>query len=145
LSSIAASAGDIRDKFAAADVQQRGYLDFADFQTFVRLLKRRPDIEALVKTLTGGGTLVTQEQFVRFMRDEQRSTADDEVLVSLYAKFSDPDAGGMTTEGLTSFLMSADNTVSTEHARVSMDMTRPLCEYFISSSHNVRADVAGHD
>ena len=44
----------------------------------------------------------------------------------------------MTMEGFTSFLMSGDNSgFSERQLRVCDDMTRPLCEYYISSSHNV--------
>lgn len=40
-------------------------------------------------------------------------------------------------DGFTSFLTSSDNSVFGEQAtRISHDMTRPLSEYFISSSHN---------
>lgn len=44
----------------------------------------------------------------------------------------------MTTEGFTSFLMSSDNSGFDERQqRLCDDMSRPLCEYYISSSHNV--------
>lgn len=44
----------------------------------------------------------------------------------------------MTNDGFTSFLMSSDNMAFSERQlRICDDMTRPLCEYYISSSHNV--------
>lgn len=44
----------------------------------------------------------------------------------------------MTVEGFTSFLLSSDNMAFDERQlQVCDDMTRPLCEYYISSSHNV--------
>ncbi|KAG9019365.1 Phospholipase C [Tulasnella sp. 427] len=43
----------------------------------------------------------------------------------------------MALAGFTSFLMSADNMSFTEkQGKVWQDMTRPICEYYISSSHN---------
>jgi hypothetical protein len=43
----------------------------------------------------------------------------------------------MHTEGFSAFLLSADNAVSADSAAmVTHDMTRPLSDYYISSSHN---------
>lgn len=43
----------------------------------------------------------------------------------------------MTTDTFTSFLLSAENSAFTDHhAKVTQDMTLPLSEYYISSSHN---------
>jgi phosphatidylinositol phospholipase C delta len=51
----------------------------------------------------------------------------------------------MTMEGFTSFLMSSDNSgFSERQLRVCDDMTRPLCEYYISSSHNVSQAATGN-
>jgi phosphatidylinositol phospholipase C delta len=49
----------------------------------------------------------------------------------------------LSLEGFTSFLLSAENSPFTDHhARVWHDMTRPLSEYYISSSHNTY--LVGH-
>ena len=49
----------------------------------------------------------------------------------------------MTAKGLTNFLLSTDNSPFADMAgKVSHDMTRPLPEYFISSSHNTY--LVGH-
>jgi phosphatidylinositol phospholipase C delta len=43
----------------------------------------------------------------------------------------------MSLDGFTSFLLSSDNSAFIEqHGKVWHDMTRPLSEYLISSSHN---------
>lgn len=55
------------------------------------------------------------------------------------------DGNLMTAEGFTSFLLSSDNMAFSEkQLRVCDDMTRPLCEYFISSSHNVGTFASDH-
>lgn len=43
----------------------------------------------------------------------------------------------LSLSGFTSFLMSSDNMPFTEkQGKIWQDMTRPICEYYISSSHN---------
>ena len=56
-----------------ADTQGRGYLDFPDFQRFVKALKARPEIDRLYEKLAseGGGT-ITYEVFERFMTTCQK-------------------------------------------------------------------------
>lgn len=74
-----------------------------------------------------------------------QTTLPDETIDAIYSKFSElkTDNNGntiriMTNDGFTSFLMSSDNMAFSEkQLRVCDDMTRPLCEYYISSSHNV--------
>lgn len=49
----------------------------------------------------------------------------------------------MKLSGFTAFLLSADNSVfADQHGRTFHDMSRPLPEYFISSSHNTY--LVGH-
>ena len=77
-----------------------------------------------------------------------QSLLSPEAIQAIYHKFADPftseggglEGGFMTTEGFTSFLISSDNMALDEkHQRVCDNMQRPLCEYYISSSHNVDA------
>lgn len=49
----------------------------------------------------------------------------------------------MTSDGFVSFLLSAENAASLDSSRtICHDMTRPLSEYYISSSHNTY--LVGH-
>jgi phosphatidylinositol phospholipase C delta len=79
-----------------------------------------------------------------------QSTLGQEELRTLYDKYTKPkyyspestEAPDMSVDAFTSFLLSPDNGVfSDQHAKVH-DMTRPLSEYFISSSHNTY--LVGH-
>lgn len=58
---------------------------------------------------------------------------DDEAVALLHAKFAGDDLI-VGHEGFASFLASSDNPALEEDSQ--QDMTRPLAEYFISSSHN---------
>jgi phosphatidylinositol phospholipase C delta len=49
----------------------------------------------------------------------------------------------MSLDGFSSFLLSSDNsTFSDQQGKISHDMTRPLSDYFVSSSHNTY--LTGH-
>lgn len=53
-----------------------------------------------------------------------------------FLKYADAATNTVTLDGFVSFLMSSDNAAIKDESK--QDMTRPLPEYFISSSHNVR-------
>lgn len=82
-----------------------------------------------------------------------QSTLSDADISKLHARYATPslDPSAAETaiisnspchlllylEGFTSFLTSSDNSIFAEPtSKVTHDMTRPLSEYFISSSHN---------
>ncbi|KAI0342489.1 PLC-like phosphodiesterase [Trametopsis cervina] len=213
------SRDDLKRRFNAADTQNRGYLDFNDFRKFVKALKARPELDRLYKKLVAKSNstdgYLRYPAFEAFMRNEQKSSASDEDLRRLFAKYgsllpsegeapmnvpssparnplelaihsasitantspsdaqaqpspdpadtstshlsistsTSPPAAGpevppaplihetgiMTSRGFTSFLLSPDNAVFKDEEH---DMTKPLPEYYISSSHNTY--LVGH-
>ncbi|KAH9824700.1 PLC-like phosphodiesterase [Melampsora americana] len=141
----------IRANFNMADSDQKGYLDFTDFQRFVKLVKRRTDLDAIFQKITSGKDTMSVEDFIIFMQTVQCSPLSTASLQSIYAKFldepvqtasnSNPELSTrsklMNVESFNSFLQSSDNSAFNEaHLRVCQDMTHPICDYFISSSHN---------
>lgn len=135
---IAARTEELKTNFELADTQGRGHLDFADFQSFVRLLKSRPEVQKLAKEVAEGAERITSAQFTTFLRTTQQSQLNDEAIVAIYRKYCDEEAEGMSVDGFTSFLLSTENAAFSEQGlKPTQDMSRPLCEYFISSSHNV--------
>lgn len=152
---ISVPTSDIRAHFDIADSQSRGYLDFPAFQHFVKLMKVRTEVECLFQQFTFGRKTMSVDEFVEFMVKVQRSELSTTTIRAIYAKFlDDQDAvpekseqgsnssnidgpKQMTTEGFVSFLQSADNSALHEkHLTVYQDMTLPLHDYFISTSHN---------
>lgn len=66
-------------------------------------------------------------------------TASSAVIGALFTKFTRIGHDHISLEGFTSFLLSFENSAMGDDT--SQDMTRPLCEYYIASSHNVRSVV----
>ena len=56
-----------------ADTHNKGYLEYTDFQQFVKIVKRRPEIEIIYNKLCGSenGTF-DLAVFQRFMREYQK-------------------------------------------------------------------------
>ncbi|KAG1718404.1 PLC-like phosphodiesterase [Suillus occidentalis] len=196
------STEELKRLFQQADTKCQSFLNFSDFQRFVKLLKARPDITLLYKKLCcSNDGRFDFSIFEHFMRHIQKSTLTRPALLELfthYAKKSDgssdaslppspPSPKGpespperllsppsttsppsdnvfsqslaaidvsmanithklcassqspelvMSLDGFTSFLSSSDNSAFIEQGKVWHDMTRPLSEYLISSSHN---------
>ncbi|KZV92209.1 PLC-like phosphodiesterase, partial [Exidia glandulosa HHB12029] len=165
-----------------ADTQNRGYLDFADFQRFVKLLKRRPEIERLFMKVSNEDEKFDFPDFEKFMRDYQKSDLSTHELERIFKKFADTTADGevavsppqspkpptlaltaavqpLSVQGahappseqpqptkehtlwsvgaFNSFLLAGENAAfADQHGKVWQDMTKPISEYYIASSHN---------
>ncbi|KAF8077564.1 hypothetical protein FPV67DRAFT_1684022 [Lyophyllum atratum] len=161
---VNSSSGELLRLFKQADTHQHNYLDFEDFQRFVKLLKGRPEIDRLYKKLRArGGGYFDFLVFEKFMREKQKSSLSTPELQAIFERYSeaatpgstppvpsatpsdDPNAAPriMTTETFTSFLLSPDNSAFTDqNGSVWQDMTRPLSDYYVSSSHNTY--LVGH-
>ncbi|KAF9558976.1 PLC-like phosphodiesterase [Agrocybe pediades] len=135
---------DLFRLFKQADRHNRQYLDFDDFRRFVKLLKARPEIDRLYKALRAEyHGKFDSRTFEKFMLDKQQSNASHAQLRTLFKKYAGPDAEVMSLDAFVSFLLSPDNSAfSDQHKDTWQDMTRPLPEYLISSSHNTY--LVGH-
>lgn len=188
---------DLLRRFKQADVKNRKYLDFGDFQRFVQALKARPEIDNLYNRLTFGcGGVLTFEAFQRFMLLSQKSSLGEAELQRVFLRYAcdssregsfsplqnslelavhSPETGedrssspkttlptcpgdsstlsmrsltsiasmSMSLKAFTSFLLSTDNSAfADQHGRIHHDMSRPLPDYYISSSHNTY--LVGH-
>ncbi|KAI0533943.1 phosphoinositide-specific phospholipase C [Xylaria digitata] len=142
---------DLKAKFDIADTTNSKQLNFAEFQVFVREMKRRKDVRTIYRLITSDiDRGITWLDFRRFLRDIQGEDVDSnpalwESKFIRYAQRSKPrDTSAsrfatysvtMTEEALAAYLVSKDNDhllrEPTDHV-----LDRPVNEYFISSSHN---------
>ncbi|KAF9652259.1 PLC-like phosphodiesterase [Thelephora ganbajun] len=129
---------ELKKRFKAADEERKGTLDFAAFRRFVKALKARPELEQIFNDLTKGSEgRLTFPLFLNFMRNTQKAVESEEDLRKLFVKIlTAPEQIAAAVKHFISFLSSQENSAFGEEPRVWMDMTRPLSEYYISSSHN---------
>ncbi|KAL1895177.1 hypothetical protein Sste5346_005322 [Sporothrix stenoceras] len=163
----------LRASFAGADVHKLGRLNYAGFQDFVRLMKKRGDIHAIYRTLASNANLgITRDEFFDFLRNTQGENVDDELASweTVFSRFARrPKASSssakdvavisdgesvisgseevprMSEAGLANYLTSTYNlSMIKEPKEYTFD--RPMNEYYISSSHNtylVGRQIAG--
>ncbi|CAG8785545.1 13664_t:CDS:2, partial [Acaulospora morrowiae] len=101
------SKASLKTRFDEADEQKLGCLDFGDFQRFVKLIKKRVELEELFDSLSKSrGDVMTQQEFKTFLANVQKFNLKEEEYDNLYYKFCDKDRMEMNSEGFNSFLMS---------------------------------------
>ncbi|KAF8196666.1 PLC-like phosphodiesterase [Mycena galopus ATCC 62051] len=79
--------GELERLFKEADTTQKNSLTFQEFQHFVKLLKRRPELEALYKRICGEQTLEFTV-FVKFMKETQKSTLTPTELRAVFERYA---------------------------------------------------------
>jgi len=60
--------------YQQVDTQKRGHLDFQQFQAFVKILRRRPELEGIYEKLsTANGGKFDLSGFIKFMKECQKA------------------------------------------------------------------------
>lgn len=147
---IHVSQKDLKTKFTLADASRSKKLNFAEFQVFVREMKRRVDVRAIYRGLASDSAKgITWHEFAQFLRDTQGEDVDSdpnwEAKFLRFARRPKPkdvdsptmedDMPRMTEQALAAFFTSTYNLpLLSEPSEYTLD--RPMNEYFISSSHN---------
>ncbi|KAK9465645.1 PLC-like phosphodiesterase [Lipomyces arxii] len=132
----------LRDKFTEADKNKSGYLTFDEFREFVKMLKHRREVVEIFKHVCKvtaeteseeheDGTM-TYDMFRNFLTIIQKQSVDERLILKAYYKFAN-DQQHFTVDSFSDYLMSSYNPTLKD---ITEDMTRPLNEYYISSSHN---------
>uniref|UniRef100_A0A803TZS0 Phosphoinositide phospholipase C n=1 Tax=Anolis carolinensis TaxID=28377 RepID=A0A803TZS0_ANOCA len=128
--------------FKARNSLKSGTIGLDDFRGIYQAIAHRSEIHELFKTHSPNHKVLPLSNLVAFLKNEQFQLEADETTASqLIAKFEPIEEARrnseMTFEGFLRYMTSEDCMIfKTEHQSVYQDMTRPLCEYFISSSHN---------
>ncbi|KAG2006759.1 1-phosphatidylinositol-4,5-bisphosphate phosphodiesterase 1 [Coprinopsis cinerea AmutBmut pab1-1] len=136
----------LQQLFKEADTENKGHLDYPAFQRFVKKLKRRPDVEQIYGQIAGqSGGKFDFAAFEKFIKEVQKSPLSTDELRAVFDKYAtsadstspNEPSGALTLDAFTKFLTSPDNAAFAEEGKpIWQDMTKPISEYFISSSHN---------
>ncbi|CCD26837.1 phosphatidylinositol phospholipase C NDAI_0I02690 [Naumovozyma dairenensis CBS 421] len=118
-----------------ADVNQNDLLNFQEFQSFVKLLKKRREIENIWNAITNGSQKLSLEQFRHFVIETQNEYYTKAELRNIFKQYmkkeSDSDGLFIDEEGFIKYLNAQNAMHETKE-----DYTKPLNHYFIASSHN---------
>ncbi|QLQ82226.1 hypothetical protein HG537_0G04810 [Torulaspora globosa] len=117
--------------FIIADVNHNGLLNFQEFQTFVGLLKERPEVRKIWNKFTKGSRTMDFEMFYRFLTDVQKENISREKAFQIFVQFRKPKHSLLYEEDFVKFLGGQPYVRGIEE-----DYTKPLNHYFIASSHN---------
>lgn len=127
----------LKKAFEAEDSRSKGYLNYEDFKRFVRNLRQRPEFVRIFEKHCSIGPekrhQMIESDLIKFLQEEQHESCINRTVLHRAFELFSGDKQYMTAEDLGSFLLSP---YSTLYKPVIEDFTRPLNEYFISSSHN---------
>ncbi|AET38524.1 phosphatidylinositol phospholipase C Ecym_3005 [Eremothecium cymbalariae DBVPG len=115
--------------FKLADINRNGLLNLKEFQLFIKLLTRRNDITEIWRDISKPGSVLDFEKFYNFLIDIQGESISRHLTEKIFEKYS---IDGIMDEDLLLKFLSSQRYLK----EVKEDYTRPLNEYFISSSHN---------
>ncbi|CAB1348246.1 unnamed protein product, partial [Coregonus sp. 'balchen'] len=116
----------VKHMFQEADSDdQQGTLTFEEFSVFYKMMSLRRDLYLLLMGYSDRKDHLTADELANFLRNEQKLSEENK------------QKGILGIEGFTSFMRSPTCDVfNPQHHEVNQDMDRPLCDYYISSSHN---------
>ncbi|NXH47510.1 PLCZ1 phosphodiesterase, partial [Dicaeum eximium] len=113
-----------------------------DFKAIYRALVHRPEYEELFKAYSINGNILPHGQLLKFLIKEQFQTeANETTTLEIIMKYEPIDEvrkrREMSFEGFIRYMNSEECSIfKSQHRIVYQDMSQPLCDYFISSSHN---------
>ncbi|NXO45629.1 PLCZ1 phosphodiesterase, partial [Locustella ochotensis] len=113
-----------------------------DFRAVYRALVHRPEFEELFKAYSIDGKILPDGQLLKFLVKEQFQTeANETTALSIIMKYEPIDEvrskNMMSFEGFVRYMNSDECSIfKSQHRTIYQDMNQPLCDYFISSSHN---------
>ncbi|KFV11355.1 1-phosphatidylinositol 4,5-bisphosphate phosphodiesterase zeta-1, partial [Tauraco erythrolophus] len=117
-------------------------INIEDFMTIYRAITHRPEFTELFCAYSPNGRILPHSKLTEFLQKEQHETEAGEVTaLEIILKYEPIEEvrkrREMSFEGFIRYLNSEDCAIfRNDHRTVYQDMNRPLCDYFISSSHN---------
>uniref|UniRef100_A0A8C1UHI4 Phosphoinositide phospholipase C n=1 Tax=Cyprinus carpio TaxID=7962 RepID=A0A8C1UHI4_CYPCA len=133
----------VKQMFKEADTDDnQGTLGFEEFCSFYKMMSTRRDLYLLMLTYSNHKDHLDTDDLIRFLETEQKMTnVSKEHCVEIVSKFEpcpeNQTLGVLGIDGFTNYMRSpAGDIFNPEHYEVNQDMTQPLSNYFIASSHN---------
>ena len=132
----------IQAYFKQIDQDNSGKIEYQEFLNFYRQLTSGKEFEFLFKEYTKGSDVLATDQLMLFMTNEQNEKEfgleDAYKLIKEFSTSGKADSNGLTLEEFRNFLTNKTHCsiYNLEAFNQEQDMTRPLNEYFIFSSHN---------
>ncbi|XP_075711737.1 1-phosphatidylinositol 4,5-bisphosphate phosphodiesterase zeta-1 [Rhinoderma darwinii] len=124
------------------DPDRSGLVHLEAFKSIYKRFVHRQDLLHLFHRLSKDQKVLTSEKLLEFLRDEQcEADANEDAVRQLVGRhelmLEARKENYMTLEGFVRFMNSADDHIlRRDHTRVYQDMTQPLTNYYISTSHN---------
>ncbi|XP_062418952.1 LOW QUALITY PROTEIN: 1-phosphatidylinositol 4,5-bisphosphate phosphodiesterase eta-2 [Pungitius pungitius] len=133
----------VKQMFKEADTDDnQGTLGFEEFCAFYKMMSTRRDLYLLMLTYSNHKDHLDTDDLACFLHTEQKMTkVTKEHCLEIIDKFEpcseNQREGVLGIDGITNYMRSpAGDIFNPEHYNVNQDMTHPLCDYFIASSHN---------
>lgn len=132
----------LKKVFKKNDKQKSGVITMEDFRAIYRTLFHRQEFGELFGTYSVNKKTLTPANLAEFLRKEQfELDANEGRAVSLINKYEPIDEvrknKEMTFEGFIRYMLSDQCSIfKMQHKTIYQDMSFPMCDYYISSSHN---------
>ncbi|XP_028855037.1 1-phosphatidylinositol 4,5-bisphosphate phosphodiesterase eta-2 [Denticeps clupeoides] len=133
----------VQEMFTEADTDENeGSLAFDEFCSFYKMMSTRRDLYLIMLSYSSEKDYMDVKDLLRFLEVEQKMTGVTKEQCQEIIKLFEPNpqnAAHMVfgIDGFTSYMRSpAGDVFNPAHYEVNQDMTQPLCNYFIASSHN---------
>ncbi|XP_049608094.1 1-phosphatidylinositol 4,5-bisphosphate phosphodiesterase eta-2a isoform X2 [Syngnathus scovelli] len=133
----------VKQMFKEADTDDnQGTLGFEEFCSFYKMMSTRRDLYLLMLTYSNHKDHLDTDDLTRFLEIEQKMTkVSKDHCLEIINKFEpcseNQKQAVLGIDGFTNYMRSpAGDIFNPDHYSVNQDMSQPLCNYFIASSHN---------
>ncbi|OPJ70674.1 1-phosphatidylinositol 4,5-bisphosphate phosphodiesterase zeta-1 [Patagioenas fasciata monilis] len=124
------------------DKRKENTINMEDFRSIYRTIVHRPEFQEIFRIYSPNNKVLVDTELIDFLKKEQYETEGCETMaLEIILKYEPIEEvrkrRQMSFEGFIRYLSSDDCSVFKNDRRtVYQDMNQPLCDYFISSSHN---------
>ncbi|XP_034543476.1 1-phosphatidylinositol 4,5-bisphosphate phosphodiesterase eta-2 [Notolabrus celidotus] len=133
----------VREMFQEADTDDnQGSLGFEEFCSFYKMISTRRDLYLILISYSNQKEVMDLQDIARFLENEQKMRGvAKEHLIDIVSRF-EPCPENLQhmvlgIDGFTNFMRSpAGDIFNPDHNQVNQDMTQPLTNYFVATSHN---------